>query len=68
MPQKTFSQLPIERSYAPRTVAAALDVPPRKIVAMIRDGELKGFKIGRLWRIPESALLKLTETPVPNSQ
>ena len=57
----TTSHSPIERSFSPKTVAQQLDVPDRKLVAMIREGELRGFKVGRLWRIPESAIVELMQ-------
>jgi len=35
-----------------RQLAGYMDVVPRTIVRMIRDGALPGVKVGRSWRIP----------------
>lgn len=41
--------------------AAALQVDPKTVRAMVRRGELKAVRCGRLLRIPKRALLQLCE-------
>lgn len=38
--------------------AAALQVDPKTVRAMIRRGELRGIRCGRLIRVPKSALIE----------
>ena len=46
-----------ERYYTPKEVAEILGVALDTVRIWLRNGTLKGFKVGpRLWRIPESAL------------
>ena len=37
-------------------VAAVLQVEQRTVAQWLRTGQLKGVKMGRLWRVPPSAL------------
>lgn len=46
----------MERMLKPRVVAEQLEVTPRTVVRWINVGELKGVKVGRVWRIPETEL------------
>lgn len=39
--------------------AAALQVDPKTLRAMIRRGELRGVRCGRLIRVPKAALVEL---------
>jgi len=45
-----------ERLLTPEEVAERLVVSPNTIRTWLRTGELKGIKVGRLWRIKESYL------------
>jgi acetyl-CoA synthetase len=45
--------------------AERLKVDGETIRRWLRSGQLHGMKYGRVWRIPESALLHPTSTPVP---
>jgi excisionase family DNA binding protein len=45
-----------ERFYSPKQVAEPLGVKERVILDLLRSGKLRGVKIGKFWRIPESAL------------
>ena len=38
--------------------AAALQVDPKTVRAMIRSGELRGIRCGRLIRVPKAALVE----------
>jgi excisionase family DNA binding protein len=38
--------------------AAALQVDPKTVRAMIRRGELRGIRCGRLIRVPKAALVE----------
>lgn len=42
--------------YTPEEVAEILDVAPTTIRKWLRNGHLKGFRPGRLWRISEEQL------------
>jgi acetyl-CoA synthetase len=42
--------------YTIEEVAELLKVNPRTINRMLERGELRGFKVGRLWRVSEEAL------------
>jgi excisionase family DNA binding protein len=44
------------KAYTIEEVAAILKVHPRTINRLLERGELRGVKVGRLWRIPEEAL------------
>jgi excisionase family DNA binding protein len=46
----------IERLYTPEEAADALRVKVRSVMEWLRQGKLKGVKLGRLWRIKESDL------------
>lgn len=41
--------------------AVVLCCNPATVRALCRNGELKGFKIGKVWRISESAIEKFIE-------
>ena len=47
-----------------RQVATKLEVHPETVRTWLREGKLKGIKIGaRLWRIPEEALDEFLKSP-----
>lgn len=48
-----------EKLLTPEEVAERLVVSPNTIRTWLRTGELKGIKVGRLWRIKESYLQEL---------
>ena len=58
-----------EKFYTPQEVADHLKVEARTVHAWLRDGTMKGMKVGRLWRISESEVsrAKSGEKP-PESQ
>ena len=43
-------------AYTVDEVAAILKVNPRTVYRMLERGELRGFKVGTLWRVPQEAL------------
>ena len=45
-----------ERFYTPEQVARLLQVKAITVHRWLREGKLKGFRIGRLWRISHSQL------------
>lgn len=44
------------KAYTVDEVAAILKVHPRTVYRMVERGELRGVKVGVLWRIPQEAL------------
>jgi excisionase family DNA binding protein len=42
--------------YTPEQVAEQLQVSLKTVTNYLREGRLKGFKVGRLWRITEDDL------------
>jgi excisionase family DNA binding protein len=52
-----------EKMLKPSEVAKIFDVKPNTIADWLRDGTLRGIKIGKghYWRIPESAVRELAE-------
>lgn len=67
---------PAEQVYTPEQVAEHLQVSLKTIMLYLRSGKLKGFKVGRLWRIRERDLEafmrgpndRLVEEESPNAQ
>ena len=56
----------VERLLTPEEVANKLAVSVKSVRNWLRQGKLKGIKVGRLWRIRESDLeefLKMGESP-----
>ena len=56
----------VERLLTPEEVAKKLAVSVKSVRNWLRQGKLKGIKVGRLWRIRESDLeefLKMGESP-----
>ena len=45
----------------PSEVADWLGVKPQTVTKWLRQGRLKGIKLGRLWRVPEESVLALRE-------
>ncbi len=53
----TATQAPaLERVLRADKAAEHLDCTPETIYALVRDGKLRAIRVGRLVRIPESAL------------
>ena len=46
----------MEQHYSVRTVAERLDVPFKTVQAWLLEGRLHGIKVGKKWKIPESAI------------
>ena len=44
-------------------VADYLQVDFRTVYTLLRSGKLKGVKVGRVWRIPQSALDEFLKIP-----
>lgn len=42
--------------YSPKKVGEILEVTESFVKRLLRDGKLKGFKMGKFWRIPKAAM------------
>ena len=56
----------MEQHYSPRTAAQRMDVPVRTLMYWLHTGKLRGIKVGKLWKIPESALQEFIEASTAN--
>lgn len=54
-----------EKLLTVREAAERLDVAPCRIRNLIREGRIRGIKIGRDWLIPESEVRRYDETRRP---
>lgn len=52
----------MEEVFTPEEAAERLKLNPETIRRYLRDGTIKGYQVGRVWRIPESALAQWLET------
>jgi len=43
----------------PKEVAAIFKVSPRTIERWLKEGKIKGIKIGAVWRIPKKAIKEI---------
>jgi len=50
-----------EKFYTAQQVAEMFQVHQRTVLVWLRTGKLHGVKMGRLWRIPESELNRISE-------
>lgn len=59
-----------EKFYTVPEVAAIFSVQPATIREWLKDGELRGIKIGQghYWRVPESAIKELAEKRYGNAE
>jgi excisionase family DNA binding protein len=53
--------LTVERLYTKEEAAQILSVSPVTLGDWLRAGKIRGVKLGRVWRIPESALEELAK-------
>jgi excisionase family DNA binding protein len=51
-----------EKYYSPNEIAEIYNVKEDTVRKWISMGRLKAIKMGRLWRIPESALLEFIKS------
>lgn len=49
----------------PAQVAEVLAIKEKTVLGWLRQGKLKGVRVGRLWRIRESDLTAFLEGPQP---
>jgi excisionase family DNA binding protein len=54
------------RVYTAEQTAEVLQLSVRKVLDMLRDGELPGAHVGRQWRITESSLISFLEGRPPS--
>ena len=50
-----------EKMYSTEQAAAWLEISPLTLTKWLRIGKIRGVKLGRVWRIPESALEELAK-------
>ncbi len=55
-----------EEIYSPGNVAEILNVKKAYILRQLRQNTMKGFKMGKFWRVPESALKEFCQTCANN--
>ena len=55
-----------EEIYSPGNVAKMLNVRKAYILRQLRQNKMKGFKMGKFWRVPESALKGFCQTCANN--
>ncbi len=48
--------------YTVREIADTLRVHPRTAYRLIKEGRIRGIKVGSQWRVPESSLLDYIES------
>lgn len=53
---------PSPKLYTVQEVADALRVHSRTAYRLVKEGKIKGIKVGSQWRIPESALLEYIDS------
>jgi excisionase family DNA binding protein len=51
--------LTVEKLYSKEEAAKILSISPITLGDWLRKGKIRGVKLGRVWRIPESALEEL---------
>jgi excisionase family DNA binding protein len=56
----------MEQHYSPRTAAQRLDVPLSTLMYWLHTKKLGGVKVGKLWKIPESAIQTFIEASTAN--
>ncbi|MBX7488847.1 helix-turn-helix domain-containing protein [Qipengyuania sp. GH25] len=55
--------LTVTRPYSPATLAARWECSTTLIYDLLNAGTLKGFRIGKLWRIPTDAIEEYETSP-----
>jgi len=50
-----------EKLYTVEEAAGTLSISPLTLTKWLRTGKIRGVKLGRVWRIPESALEELAK-------
>lgn len=53
---------PSPKLYTVQEIADALRVHSRTAYRLVKEGKIKGIKVGSQWRIPESALLEYIDS------
>ena len=51
-----------ERLYSIEEAAAVMGISPITLGKWLRAGKVRGVKLGRIWRIPESALDEIAKS------
>lgn len=55
----------MEQLYTVEQTADLLQLHPDTIRLWLRNGRLRGRKLGRVWRVPDDELRRLSQTPSP---
>jgi len=53
----------MEKVYTPEQVAEILQISRYTVMEWLRNGKLKGIRIGKLWRVRESDLKEFVSNP-----
>ncbi len=53
---------PSPKLYTVQEIADALRVHSRTAYRLVKEGKIKGIKVGSQWRIPESSLLEYIDS------
>ncbi len=51
-----------EKMYSTEQAAELLEISPLTLTKWLRVGKIRGVKLGRVWRIPESALDEIAQS------
>ena len=51
-----------EKLYSIEEAAAIMGISPQTLGKWLRAGRIRGVKLGRVWRIPESALDEIAKS------
>jgi acetyl-CoA synthetase len=51
-----------ERLYTVPEAAGLLSIAPKTLTDWLRAGKIRGVKIGRAWRVPESAIDEVAQS------
>jgi excisionase family DNA binding protein len=52
----------VEEMFTPEEAAARLKINEQTVRRFLREGKIRGYYIGRVWRIPESSLQEWLDT------
>jgi acetyl-CoA synthetase len=50
-----------EKLYTVEEAAAEIKISPQTMAKWLRAGKIRGVRVGRLWRVPESALDEIAQ-------
>lgn len=65
MAKTTIGEEPKSELLTPQEIAKFLKISDRVVLTLLRDGLLKGLKVGKVWRIKKDALDEYMELEIP---